>query len=179
MTRSRKSSIDRLDPRIREAADTLIREGRATIDEIVDQLRGMGGDVSRSAVGRYKQRAETQMERFREAQEIAKVWVNKLGSDPNGDVGRLLSEMLKTVAFQVAGQLGESGDDVAPKEVAHLSMALKNIGHFEKQNLDRELRVRKEVANEAAEKVAEVAKSRGLTPDAVEAIRRDILGIAA
>lgn len=179
MTRRRKSSVERLDPQIREAVDSLIRDGRATIDEIVEQLRAMGGEVSRSAVGRYKQRAETQMARYREAQEIAQVWVHKFESDPKGDVARLLSEMLKTVAFQVAGQMGDSGDDTSPKDVAHLSMALKNIGHFEKQNLDRELKMRKEVTEEAADKAAAVATSRGLTSDAVETIRREILGIAA
>lgn len=174
----KRSSITTLDAAIREECDRLIREGRASIDEIVAHLRQLGADVSRSAVGRYRQRAEVQMQRFREAQEISKVWIGKLQEDPQGDVGRLLSEMLKTVAFEVAGDLGDATQQATPKHVAQLAIALKNIGQYEKQNLERELRVRKEVATQAADKVSATGKRHNVSPEALAAIRRDIYGLA-
>lgn len=176
---AKRSSITTLDPAIREVVDKLIREGRASIDEIVAHLRLLGAEVSRSAVGRYRQRAEVQMQRFREAQEISKVWIGRLQDDPQGDVGRLLSEMLKTVAFEVVGDLGEDSQQASPKDVMLLSSALKNIGQFEKQNLERELRVRKEVAAEAAEKVGSVGKRLNVSPEALATIRREVYGLAS
>lgn len=171
---ARKSSIRSMDPRIREAIDTAIREGRATIDEIVSLVRSMGGDASRSAVGRYKQQAEAQMQRYREAQEVAKVWIGKLQADPDGDVGRLLAEMLRTSAFQTLGDM-ESAD---PQSLMFLAKALKDLASTDKLTADRILMVRREAAKEAAEKVSEVAKQNGLSADTVELLRREILGVA-
>lgn len=171
---ARKSSITRMDPRIREAVDTAIREGRATIADIVGLVRELGADVSKSAVGRYKQNAEAQMARYREAQEIAKVWIGKLQADPEGDVGRLLSEMLRTISFNTMGDM-EAG---TPQEVMFLAKALKDLAGADKLTADRILLVRREAAKDAAEKVATVGKAKGLTKDTVEALRREILGVA-
>lgn len=171
---ARKSSITRMDPRIREAVDAAIREGRATIADIVCLVREMGEDTSKSTVGRYKKNAEDQMARYREAQEIAKVWVGKLQADPEGDVGRLLGEMLRTTAFQTLGDM----DSGTPQDVMFLAKALKDLAGADKLTADRILLVRREAAKDAAEKVATVGKAKGLTKDTVEALRREILGVA-
>ena len=174
MARGRKSSVVTMDPAIREAVDAAIREGRATIADIVALIRELGGSVSKSAVGRYKQQAESQMQRYREAQEVAKVWIGKLQADPEGDVGRLLAEMLRTTAFQTLGDM-ESG---TPQDVMFLAKALKDLAGADKLTADRILLVRREAAKEAAEKVTTVGKAKGLTKDTVEALRREILGVA-
>ncbi len=171
---ARKSSITRMDPRIRAAVDTAIREGRATISDIVGLVNEMGGAVSKSAVGRYKQAAEAQMQRYREAQEVAKVWVGKLQADPEGDVGRLLAEMLRTTAFQTLGDL----EDADPQSVMFLAKALKDLASTDKLTADRILLVRREMAKEAAEKVSSVGRAKGLSAETVEALRKEILGVA-
>lgn len=169
-----KSTITRLDPRIRGAVDEAIREGRATVDEIVDLIKQLGGDVSRSAVGRYKKTAETQMQKFREAQEMAKVWIGKLQADPEGDIGRLLAEMLRTVAFQSIGDL----ESATPEDIMLLAKALKDMAGTDKLTTERILKVQQETTKAAAEKAATFAKSRGLSKDTVEQLRREILGVA-
>lgn len=174
----RKSSITRLDPRIREAVDGAIREGRATIEDIVFIIRDMGASISASAVGRYKARAEEQMKRYREAQEIAKVWVGKLQAEPEGDVGRLLSEMLRTTAFQTLGDI----DAASPQDLMFLGKALKDLAGAEKLTTDRILKVRQEAAKEAVDKVKAVegeikAGKRVLDMDALKRIREEIYGI--
>ena len=100
---AKRSSITQLDPRVREAVDAAIREGRATIDDLVVLIGSYGATASRSSVGRYVKNATAQLNRYREAQEVAKVWIGKLADDPQSDVGRLLAEMLRTVAFQQIG----------------------------------------------------------------------------
>lgn len=174
----RRSRIEQLDPRIREQVDRLVRAGR-TIDEITEHLARLAGEEapSRSAVGRYVRSAREQMRRYREAQEIAKVWVGRLEEDPEGDVGRLLSEMLRTVAWQTIGSMGET-DAVAPNEIMLLARAIKDLAAADKVAMERELKIRQEVARQAADAATKIAKRGGLSADAVQEIRREILGVA-
>lgn len=171
---SRKSSIKQLDPRIRTEVDAAIRDDRATVDDIVAIIRELGGNASRSAVGRYKQRAEEQMKRYREAQEVAKVWIGKLQTDPEGDVGRLLAEMLRTTAFQTIGDI----DEATPQDIMFLGKALKDLASADTLTANRIMVVRREAAKEAAVVAVKEAKGAGLSDEAAEMIRKKILGVA-
>jgi hypothetical protein len=175
-----RSRIKRMDKRVREAVDRLIREDHATIDEIVEKLQSMVGEdaPSRSAVGVYVKNTRLQMQRYREAQELAKVWVGRLEEDQSSDVGRLLSEMLRTVAFHQLASAGDEGAEVSTKEVRMLAAALRDLNTADKVAMERELKIRQEVAKQAADKAAEVAKRGGLSKDVVDELRRELLGIA-
>lgn len=177
---ARRSTVAQLDPRIRESVDRAIREGRATIDDIVEKLDGLMGEdaPSRSAVGRYVKGAREQMQRYREAQEMAKIWVGKLEDDPNSDIGRLLSEMLRTVAFQQLATAGDDGAEVSTKDVMFLAGAIKDLANADKVSMERELKIRSEVAKQAAEKATEVAKRGGMSKEMVNNLRSELLGIA-
>lgn len=176
-----RSSIE-LDPRVKEAADAAIRDGR-TIDEIVEALQALGADVSRSAVGRYTYKTRATMAKLQEAREVAKVWADKFGSEPDGDVGQLVGQVLHAVAFSQASQMAdaEPGTENAPgpREVMFLAGALKDIASANKIAAERILKIRKETAAKAVQEVDKVAKSRGLSPEAVAEIRQKILGVAA
>lgn len=177
---ARKSSIQRLDQRLRGAVDELIRDGRFTLDDILAHLATLNGGlppVSRSALGRYAQRAEEQMARYREAQEVAKVWVDKLESEPDGDVARLLPEMLRSVAFQTLGSLGDREDSADAQEVMFLAKAMKDLASTDKLTTDRILQIRQEVAKRAAVEAVKQAKASGLSDEAADLIRQKILGV--
>lgn len=176
---ARKSSITRLDPRIREAVDAAIREGRATIADIVAIIREMGGQASDSAVHRYKQSVEAQMEHYRQAQALARVWAEQIPD--NGDVGQLTRQVLSVLAFRAAGDLGE-GETVEGKEVAWLARALKDIASSAKTDVEAREKVRQAAAREAAAKVEAVeTEVRGgrmtLDADTLKRIREEIYGI--
>lgn len=173
---SRKSTIDLLDPRIQEAVNQAIKDNRATIDEIVSMIKDMGGDASRSAVGRYVRNQNQQLAKYREAQEVAKVWVDKIGKEPDGDVGRLLIEMLRVISFKTLSNT----DNVDPMGLMLLSNAIKGIAQADKIVIDREAAVRKLVAVQAAKAAEEVTKTvrkAGMSDETVELIRSKILGI--
>jgi len=172
----RKSSITQLDARIRESVDRAIREERATIDEIVCLIEDMGGKATRSAVGRYKKNAEAQMMQYREAQEVAKVWIGKLEEDPDGDVGRLLSEMLRTVAFQTLGNMDEGAK---PADVMFLAKAIKELASADKTSVDRSLKIRQQVVKEAADKAEKISRDMGLTHEQQTNFRKELLGLVA
>lgn len=173
---SRPSNITRLDPAIKQAVDTAVREGRATIDEIVALVEGLGGEASRSSVGRYVKNARERMEDYRQATQVAAVWVDKLGKEPEGDVGRMLLEMLRVVAFKTIGDL----DTASPEDLMFLGKALKDFAGADKLAVDKAINLRKLIAVEAARVASEVTKTvkkAGLSDDTVELIRSKILGI--
>lgn len=176
MATNRRSSIDQLDARIQDAVNSAIKEGRASIDDIVNMIKTMGGDASRSAVGRYVKNQNDQLAKYREAQEVAKVWVDKLGKEPEGDVGRLIIEMLRVISFQTMSQM----DAAEPEQLMFLGHAIKNIAQADKLLVDREAVVRKLIAAQVAkvaEEVTKTARKAGMSDETVDQIRGRILGI--
>lgn len=175
----RKSAIVKLPPPVREAVDRAIRDGRATAEEIVAMVNGMGETVSRSAVSNYARNAREQMQTYRQAQEIASVWAKRMEEQPNGDVAQLNLQLLSTLAFKVLSDINERVDEpVAPMEMMLLAKALDHAAKAERTTVERDLRVKKELAARAAEVVASAVKQRGLSAEAADLIRREILGLA-
>lgn len=175
---SRPSSITQLDPSIKEAVDTAIREGRLTIEQIVKLIVEQGGEASRSAVGRYVKNNKERMEEYRQAAQTAAVWVDKIGKEPDGDVGRLVLEMLRMVAFRSIGSI----DEAAPEDLMFLAKAMKDIAGADKLVVDREINVRKLIAAKAekvAGEIATEAKKLGASEATIKAWREKVLGVTA
>ncbi len=172
----RRSSVELLDKRLKDEVDRLVREGR-TIDDIVEHLQGLGGDASRSSIGRYAKKARDKMERYREAQQVAAVWVQKITEDPTSDVGRLNAEMLKTVAYQQLSEMGDGDAKVDPGDIMVLARAIKDLEIAGRHNLQRELEIRKAAVQAAAKKVGTAGKKAGLSAEAIRQIEEEVLGI--
>lgn len=172
----RRSKAERMPPELREEMERIWRAGNFTLDELMEHLQGLAAkknvelDVSRSGVHRYLQGFEKKLERYREAQQVAGMWVAKLGEEPQGDVGRLLAEMLKTVAFQVLADMGDEGAE-QPNEmgVMLLAKAIKDLASADKISADREIKVREKLRADLEKKVAEESKK---APDQAEAFER-------
>lgn len=177
-----KSTITKLDPRIRAEVDRLIREDGYTIDGLLEAIKALGGEASRSAVGRYAQNAEAQMERYRQAQEVAKVWIGKLTADPQGDVSRLLIEMCRTLAFQQIDKLSDSNTTGA-MDVMLISKALKDLAGTDKLTVERIEKIkdiaRVEAMREAAERASQFATTEGLSAEQAVKLRKSILSQVA
>ena len=171
-----KSSIEKQAPEIREAIDKAIRENRATIDEVHEMALEMGADVSRSAVGRYKKSAEEQMRKWREANEISKIWVGKLEESGDSEMDRMLAEMLKTVAFQTLNSMGDDEENpTKPGDIMFLAKGLKELAGAEKLTVERISKIRQETAEKAAEKAEEAGRQAGLSDDGVKSMRQAIM----
>lgn len=183
----RPSTIDQLPREIRELCLRLIREGR-TIHDITDALNGLDADVSKSAVGRYVKSTRELMQRHLAAQDIAGRLIANLGENPQGDVGALLAEMLKTIAFQLMADMGtESGGDLTPEATAELRakpmdimLLAKGLDHLERAGaigFKRRLEIERIALQRQAKAAETVAKQQGLTGDQWAAIRAKFLGI--
>lgn len=174
----RQSSIKRQLPEIKAAIDKLINAG-ATIQEIVAEVEARGGKVSRSAVGRYKKDMEKVTAKMREAREIAAGFASDLGEIPEGKTGRLLIEMLQTLIFQGLLDRGQDDDgQSSAKDLMMLAKAIRDMASASKIDVDLEMSIRRETAKKAAAEAVKVAKKKGLSKDAINDFREQILGVA-
>lgn len=183
----RKSSINKQPTAARKAAERAARDPAATIDSAVEEVAAAGGQVSKSAMGRWLKDAREELREHRKAQEVAGLWVKQLGENPEGDVGVLLSEMLKTLAIRVVADARnkmdavESGDQNAtPVSAMELMLAAKALNHIEvsdASSLKRRLSAEQVALKRQAKAAESVAREKGLTDEQWEAIREKFLGV--
>jgi len=198
--RRQPSTVDLLPAGVRQQLQSMLDNPRITQLQAVDQVNAVlaelraAGDpevldpacperVSKSAVNRYDLQMRDVGERLRQSREVADRWINKLGAAPQGKVGNLINEILRTLSFDVTlfMQSGSLDEESAPavvgmlKDLALTSMRLEKAANL---NVEREKEIRAQAKQEAAESVERIAKKGGLTKATVQEIRREILGIA-
>ena len=181
-TRNRKSRIKQLPKAIKEQLDALIREGRMTQGQIleqVNQLCAAHGEepVSQSGLSRYASHMDEMGRRVRELREVSAVWVSKLGDAPTSSTGKMLLEAVRTLAADVVVQMGREGS-IDPKALNHLALVMQRIEQAELSSHKREAEIRKAFAEEAANKAEETLVNQGMTASTIETIKKEILGIA-
>ncbi|MBX9701258.1 MAG: DUF3486 family protein, partial [Acetobacteraceae bacterium] len=160
-----------------EAVDLAIAQGRATIDEICRTIRMMGGEASRSSVGRYRKSYAERLEKFREAQAIAGDWIRQMRADPDGDVGQLLAEQLKVLAFQTQAEMQEGEVERDPKHLAQLARMLRDVTSADKMRREIRDALRREIVAEAADRAESAGRKAGASPEALRRIREEIYGL--
>ncbi|RYM49143.1 DUF3486 family protein [Serratia proteamaculans] len=185
-TRGRSSKIDLLPEGIRDALHGMLRDKRHTqeqireaINELIDQHE-LPDDMqlSRTGLNRYASRMEAIGSKIRASREMAEIWAAKLGSAPTSDVGKLLMEFVKTLAFETSMSLAEEEGHVAPKALGQLALVAQRIEAAQMVSHKREKEIRQAFAEEAAEAAEKITKQAGLTAETAADIRREILGIA-
>lgn len=197
--RRQPSTVDLLPAGVRKQLQAMLDDPRITqlqavdrVNSILAELRAAGdpevldpacpAQVSKSAVNRYDLQMRSVGERLRQSREVADRWINTLGAAPQGQVGNLINEILRTLSFDVTLYMQEGTLDAktAPavvgmlKDLALTSMRLEKAANL---NVEREREIRTQAMAEAADKAEKIAKKGGLSPDAVQTIRREILGI--
>lgn len=175
----RKSSLRRLPPEVLQEVNRILSEGRLTLDELLEHLRGMGVEtVSRSALGRQKQRIDKVAAKLRQSREITASLVQELGANSTeGEQGRLLVETLRGMIYdhlEARIMEGELGD---PKSFMALARTLKDMAQANRLDQDFEAKVRERVQKETVKAVEDSAREAGLSAETVEAIKSRILGI--
>jgi hypothetical protein len=180
---ARRSSIEDLPKETQERLADLIREGW-TLDEITKVLTDMGAQVSRSAVGRYVQKQSMAMLRYQEAQAVAKVWVDRIEAEPDGDVARLLPQMLSAVAFSTIDAMSDAENGAEAMDVMLMAKAIKDLSGAKMSQAQLELKMREvreqarlKALEDAAKVVGEAARAQGMDEEQVDFWRRKVLGV--
>lgn len=174
-----RSLIDLLKPETREKLDKeLVRRNFAGYREMVDvvneQLASEGLElrVSKSALHRYGQDLEERLAALRRSTEVARTLSKEVGDDEgvmNDALMRLVQDKLFNLTLNM--DLPEEVD------IYKLGRVVAELGKASVLQKKHQIAI-KSKAETVAQVVAEKAAQGGLSPEAVDAIRRDILGIA-
>ncbi|HBM3190498.1 MULTISPECIES: DUF3486 family protein [Klebsiella] len=186
-TRGRPSKIDLLPDGVRDQLHQMLREKRHTQEEIREAINELidghnlpdDMKLSRTGLNRYASKMETVGAKIRASREMAEIWAAKLGSAPTSDVGKLLMEFVKTLAFETSMSLAEEEGTVEPKALGQLALVAQRIEAAQMVSHKREKEIRQAFAQEVADKTEELVKKAGLSGDSAASIRREILGIAS
>jgi len=154
-----RSTIERLPDDIRRKLQELLRDPRVTqleatrrINRILEE-EGRPERISKSAVNRYAVRMEEVGAKLRQSREIASMWIGRLGAAPQGEVGKLLNEMIRTLAFELTLDMSEGSINAEPKMLKDLAIAIERLERAATTNLKREQEIRAK-EREAAKKDA-------------------------
>ena len=181
-TRGRQGRIQQLPPELKAYVDRRLREGatqRAVIDETRELLADIGEPpLSAAGLNRYATRMEAIGARIRESREIAEMWVAKFGERPTGEIGELMVELLRHLAFEASFRAAESPDDVDPELISNLALAAQRLERAAETGTKRQREIRREVASRAGTAVEDEARKRGLPPDVAAAMRAVVQGQA-
>lgn len=179
----KKSTIAQLPPDILATLQELLRDPRVSQLEVTAQINellaaaGSEDRVSKSSVNRYAVKMEEVGAKLRQSRDIAEMWIGKLGAAPQGQVGHLVNEIVRTLAFDCAMTLAEGEEPVPPKMLKDLAIAVERLERAATQNVKREDEIRKQALSDATEQACEVAKNNGLSEDAIKQIRAKVMGI--
>ncbi|MFH1984133.1 MAG: DUF3486 family protein [Pseudomonadota bacterium] len=179
--RRQPSTIDMLPEDIREKLQELLRDPRVTqLDatariNAVLEAEGHPDRVTKSSVNRYAVRMEEVGAKLRESREVAKMWIGQLGSEPAGEVGKLLNEMVRTLAFRVAMRASEGDDDIDPKDLKALAIAVHRLEMAAEKNAKVEEQIRKKAKEKAAQAVETEGKRIGAGAATIDALRAAIM----
>ncbi|PZW46854.1 uncharacterized protein DUF3486 [Humitalea rosea] len=188
---ARPSSIDRLGAPIRAAIAKLREQGR-TLDEILEHLKSLEVDVSRSALGRHIKGMARLGERLRRSRSMAEGLARQLGDTPGDQMARLNIELLHSFLNDALASAEDPDDEggraVAlhlqnPKGAALFAEAVERLTKASRHNADFVERIEKR-ASEAARKAAAAqavtaGQEGGLSATLIETIKNRILGVHA
>jgi hypothetical protein len=183
--RRRPSSIDRLDPQIKELIGKLRIDQGWTIDEIRARLLELQQNVSRSALGRHVKSIEEIGEQMRKSREIANALVARLGDAPEDKTAELNIELMHNMVMRLLTATADDGDGqpivLDAEQQMFMARTIQSLAGARKTNREMIRKEREETKKEAAKAVDAVAKeaTAGLSAETVDLIKRRIMGIAA
>lgn len=175
-----RSIIDQLPPELREWLEAeLVRRGFADYIELTEELNrriagaGLEVTVAKSSVHRYGAQVGERIAALKRSTEVARTLAREVGDD-EGAMNDALMRLVQDRLFNVVLDLELDPAKINFLKLGHLVADLGRASVTQKKH-QVELRAR---AKAAAAVVAETARKGGLSDDAIELIRREILGIA-
>jgi hypothetical protein len=183
--RGRLSSIDLLPdealPDVQWAIEEL-KARRRTADSIRDELNqrllSIPGckPISKSSFGRYSLHLAAHGAAMMQLRDAAAMFAERMDEEPDGDVGLLLVETIKSLVYSVmmAEQDKETPDMKMLKAAAD---AVYSLEIARRTNLKAAHVKREKFITQAADEVEKAAKEAGLSADRAAQLRREVLGV--
>lgn len=178
---AKASTIKTLPPDILEQLQALLRDPRVTQMDATQRINAILAEqgaepVSKSAVNRYAVKMAEVGAKLQQSREIASMWIGKLGSEPAGEVGKLLNEITRNLAFDAVMHLSEGDEPAAPGAIKELAIAIEKLEKAASVNQQRDALIRKQAREEAAQELTEQLKNDGISEELEASIKRILLG---
>ena len=185
-TRGRGSKIEQLPEEVKGFLNAMLRDKQYSQQEILAEVNAQLDElglpeeeqISKSGLNRYASKMAKIGKRMQETHATAEAWVAKLGEKPTGDIGKLLINMTQTMAFELAESAMGEEEPASLGMVKELALTVQRLEKTRTDSIKNEKEIRKAFAEEAADKAGSIAKAAGLTKQAVQTIKNEILGIA-
>jgi hypothetical protein len=191
VTVAQASSIDRLPEEIKFRLQELLQDPRVTQLEVTAKINAILADeghderVSKSAVNRYAVKMAEVGEKVRQGRDVAQMFIAKVGAAPQGQMGLLINEILRTLAFDLSLKVQDA--DISDPEVLSatidqvkaLALAVQRLEQSATINVKRDAEIRKQALQDAAENVEKAADAMQLKPETLTYIKQVIYGLAS
>jgi hypothetical protein len=171
----RRSKVEQLPPEIKAWLDqALVQSNFSQYELLSAELKKRGCEISKTGLHRYGQDFEERLKTLRLVTEQARAVV-QASPDEDGAVNDALVRLTQEKMFGILMEINVDPDSV---DLAKLARAVAELGKASVAQKRWQMEARKSALAEAAKEAGIAAKSVGLTDDAVEQIKRRILGIA-
>lgn len=179
---AKASTIKTLPPDILKQLQALLRDPRVTQLDATARINAILAEkgqetVSKSAVNRYAVKMAEVGAKLQQSREIASMWIGKLGSEPAGEVGKLLNEITRNLAFDAVMQLSEGDKPAAPGAIKELAIAIEKLEKASSENEKRAMEIERRALTKAADRAGDAAKKQGLSDTDWAEIRAKFLGV--
>ncbi|WP_432719860.1 DUF3486 family protein [Jeongeupia wiesaeckerbachi] len=179
----RQSSIDGLPEDVRRWLERALADSNFSgYQALEEMLHDRGYAISKSAIHRYGQKIERRFAAIKASTEAARMLTEGAADDQDARSEAVIA-LVQTELFDSLINLQDASDEkLTPAErIGLLSDAAKNIATLARASVNQkkfrlELQARAQAAADAVEKVV---KTGGLSDDAANVIRKQILGIVA
>ena len=177
----RKSTVDKLEPKVRTHIEKRLRENRLTLDELIADLQDKfpaDDKPSRSALGRYRQGFEQMVVKMREQELMSRLLVQELGENPDDKAGALMMQSITTLVNHAALTM-QDDPDVAVEDVRKLARAANDAMRGRKVSREERVQIerlaREKLLEEQEENLQSVAKAQGMDEEQVKFWREKVL----
>lgn len=183
----KRSKVETLPTAVKEWLDRALVTGNfAGYTALEAELRDRGYGIGKSSIQRYGSNLERKLAAIKASTEAARI-IAEAAPDDAGQLSGAVMGMIQTEVFNVLvglqelEQSAEGGDEESKMARAKLlSQLAKNVATLSRASVSQkkhEIEIRGK-ARAAAEAVAKVARKGGLSANAINDIRAQILGIA-
>lgn len=166
----------RLPPEVKTWLDQALAENNFSEYRFLsEQLAQRGYSISKSALQEYGKDFEDQLKALRLVTEQARAVV-QVAPDEEGAVNDALVRLTQEKMFSILMTLKV---DPAKVDLAKLARAVAELGKASVAQKRWQVEARKQALQDAASAAERVAKKTGLSAEAADELRREILGIAS
>ena len=118
-------------------------------------------------------------QRIRESRAIADAWIAKFGEQPSGEIGRMVIQMVQTLAFEVVDKLdkqAQGNEAIKPTEILSALNDLALLSQRLEKASELSTRREKELRQAMAAEAEQAVKKAGVSQDTAAAIRAALEG---